>query len=73
MRTIRYDADDVLWAALLAAQLAQECDLPHGNLWEPGIAQSLANMVTRSGYKREVAEYEMRLRLGLPDPEGALK
>lgn len=64
-RTIRYDADDVLWASLLAAQLAQECKLPHGNLWEPGIARSLADMVTRSGYEREAAEYEMRQRLGM--------
>lgn len=55
--------DDSVWAAALAAELAQEIGLPAGNLWEPPMARNLEKRAREVG--RQCAEDGARLRLGL--------
>lgn len=35
--------DHKVQGAILAAKFAQQCKLPAGNMWEPGIAAKIAN------------------------------
>ena len=53
-----------VWPALLAALFAQELGLPHGNMWEPGIAKNIQAYLDKGLTKAEV-EQGYRIMLGL--------
>lgn len=63
MRIKAIELDDGVWGTALAAVLAQEMDLPEGNMWEPPMARRAATMARVLG--RERAEGQLRFQLGM--------
>ena len=61
------EQDDDVWGAALAAILAQEMDLPTGNLWESPMARKATTMVRVLG--REKAETALRFQLGMKEED----
>lgn len=62
-------ADDNVWAAMVAHRFARHpaINLPPGNLWEPGIARSLAKAVKEGRHSRDGVEMLMALQLGIAE------
>lgn len=57
-------SDPILYASLLAAELAADLELPAGNMWEPGMARNLLSTYEKHPDWREI-EKQYRAQLGL--------
>jgi hypothetical protein len=57
--------DNQLWASIEATLLSSALGLPYNSKWVAGAASRLVRMVTRSGYTRDAALYEVASGLGL--------